>query len=124
MLRSIAHVALVVRDPARTSELFSKLFECKIVSRRDAEGHDETFVKLGGTWFALIQADAQRTRTGDHIAFKVSKEALDATVQKLESLQVEYIWARNNTSLYFFDYDNHVFELDTASLDEELETGD
>jgi catechol 2,3-dioxygenase-like lactoylglutathione lyase family enzyme len=122
VLGSIAHVALVVREPARTAELFRTLFECKIVSRRDAEHHDETFVKLGDTWFALIQADIQRTRTGDHIAFKVSKETLEATAQKLEALQLEHIRARSGTSLYFFDYDNHVFELDTTTLEAELKT--
>ena len=122
MLGSIAHVALVVGDPARTAQLFGTLFECKRVSRRDAEGHDEIFVKLGDTWFALIQGDIQRTRTGDHIAFKVSKETLEATAQKLEALQLEHIRARSSTSLYFFDFDNHVFELDTTTLEEELNT--
>lgn len=120
MLGSISHVALVVRDPARTSELFRKLFECKIVSRRDADGHDETFVRLGDTWLVLVQADIQRTRTGDHIAFKVSQDTLEATARKLEALQLEHIRSKNSTSLYFFDYDNHVFELDMTTLDEEL----
>jgi catechol 2,3-dioxygenase-like lactoylglutathione lyase family enzyme len=120
MLGSIAHVALVVRDTARTAELFKSLFDCKEVSRRDAEGHDEKFVKLGDTWFALVQADMQRSRTGDHIAFKVSKETLEITAQKLQRLQLEHLRARDSTSLYFFDYDNHVFELDTTNLDEEL----
>jgi hypothetical protein len=92
------------------------------VSRRDADGHDETFVKLGDTWFALVQGDVERSRTGDHIAFKVSKETLDTTAQKLEALQLEHIRARSNTSLYFFDYDNHVFELDTTTLDAHLKS--
>jgi catechol 2,3-dioxygenase-like lactoylglutathione lyase family enzyme len=122
VLGAIAHVALVVREPARTAELFRKLFECKMLARRDAEGHDEIFVKLGDTWFALIQADVQRTRTGDHVAFKVSKQTLEATAQRLEALQLEHIRARGGTSLYFFDYDNHVFELDTTTVEEELKT--
>jgi catechol 2,3-dioxygenase-like lactoylglutathione lyase family enzyme len=122
VLSSIAHVALVVREPARTAELFRTLFDCRSVSRRDPEGHDEMFVKLGDTWFALIQGYIERARTGDHIAFKVSKETLEATAQKLEALQLEHIRARSSSSLYFFDYDNHVFELDTATLEEELKT--
>jgi catechol 2,3-dioxygenase-like lactoylglutathione lyase family enzyme len=120
MLSSIAHIALVVREPARTAELFGKLFDCKTVSRRDADGHDETFVKLGDTWLVLVQADVERTRTGDHIAFKVSKATLEAMAQKLEALRVEHIRARSGTSVYFFDYDNHVFELDTTTMEEEL----
>jgi hypothetical protein len=80
------------------------------------------FGKLGDTWFALIQGDTDRARTGDHIAFKVSKETLEATARKLETLQLEHIRARSSSSLYFFDYDNHVFELDTTIFEEELQT--
>jgi hypothetical protein len=40
-----------------------------IVVRKDAEGHEETYVRLGGPWFVLAQADVVRPRTGDHIAF-------------------------------------------------------
>jgi hypothetical protein len=32
----------------------------------------------------------------------------------------EFMLARSDTALYFFDYDNHVFELDTADLEAEL----
>jgi hypothetical protein len=35
-------------------------------------------------------------------------------------MNVEFFLARSDTALYFFDYDNHVFELDTADLDREL----
>jgi len=33
---------------------------------------------------------------------------------------MEFFLARSDTALYFFDYDNHVFELDTTDLDVEL----
>jgi len=32
----------------------------------------------------------------------------------------EFIRARSNRALYFFDYDDHVFELDTEDIDKEL----
>ncbi len=120
MLTSISHVALVVKDPQRTGALFEDLFGARAVQRRDEEGHLETFVKLGGTWFALVGAPAERTRTGDHIAFSVTPEALEATAAKLEAMGREFIRARGNASLYFFDYDDHVFELDTGDIDKEL----
>jgi catechol 2,3-dioxygenase-like lactoylglutathione lyase family enzyme len=120
MLKSISHVALVVKDPARTAALFQALFGARAVQRKDEEGHLETFVRLGDTWFVLVGAPVERARTGDHIAFRATPEILEATASKLEALGREFIRARGNTSLYFFDYDDHVFELDTASLDEEL----
>lgn len=120
MLDAISHIALVVTDPARTAALFEQLFAARIVRRVDAEGHDETFVDLGGTWFLLAQAAVERTRSGDHIAFRVTQETLRATAEKLKAMDLEFILARSDTSLYFFDYDNHVFELDTTDVAGEL----
>jgi catechol 2,3-dioxygenase-like lactoylglutathione lyase family enzyme len=121
MLGPISHVALVVADPARTAALFQQLFDTPTVKRVDEEGHDETFVRLGDTWCLLAKGKMERARTGDHIAFRVSKATVDATVAKLKAIGAEYILARADSSLYFFDYDNHVFELDTTDLAAELE---
>jgi catechol 2,3-dioxygenase-like lactoylglutathione lyase family enzyme len=123
MLNSIGHIALVVADPARTAHLFETLFEAKTVRRLDAEGHDETFVNLGGTWFLLAEASVERKRTGDHIAFHVAKPDLLATAEKLKAMNLEFMLARSDSSLYFFDYDNHLFELDTTDLGGELGDG-
>jgi hypothetical protein len=54
-----------------------------------------------------------RARSGDHIAFSVSKSTLLETADRLKSMNAEFFLARSDTALYFFDYDNHVFELDT-----------
>jgi hypothetical protein len=35
-------------------------------------------------------------------------------------VKVTSVAARADTALYFFDYDNHVFELDTTDLEAEL----
>ena len=120
MLDSICHIALVVTDPARTAALFHDLFGARVVERKDNEGHLETFVSLGGTWIVLVAAPVQRARTGDHIAFRASPEILEATVAKLQAMGREFIRARSNRALYFFDYDDHVFELDTEDIDKEL----
>jgi fosfomycin resistance protein FosX len=120
MLESISHIALQVNDPARTAALFHDLFSARAIAREDAEGHFETFVRLGGIWIVLVGAPVQRARTGDHIAFHATREILEATVAKLETMGREFIRARSNKALYFFDYDDHVFELDTEDIDKEL----
>ena len=123
MLESIGHIALLVADPARTAVLFENLFATRTVHRVDADGHDETFFNLGNTWFVLVKGDGQRKRTGDHLAFHVTKAELLATAEKLKAMHLEFILARSDSSLYFFDYDNHVFELDTTDLSSELSGG-
>jgi len=120
MLDSISHVALVVNDPARTAALFHDLFGARVVERKDDEGHLETFVRVGGIWIVLVGAPVQRARTGDHIAFHATPEILEATVAKLQAMGREFIRARSNRALYFFDYDDHVFELDAEDIDNEL----
>jgi catechol 2,3-dioxygenase-like lactoylglutathione lyase family enzyme len=120
MLESISHIALIVKDPARTAALFHDLFSVRVIEREDDEGHNETFIRLGGTWIVLIAAPIQRARTGDHIAFHAAPEILEATVAKLQAMGREFIRGRSNRSLYFFDYDDHVFELDAEDLDKEL----
>lgn len=120
MLGPIAHIALIVRDPARTAGFLRDLFEVPVLRRTDAQGHDETFVRLGVTWFALIGADIKRERTGDHIAFRVARETIAAMADKLKSKGCEFILSESGTSLYFFDFDNHVFELDSSDQEQEL----
>lgn len=66
MLGPIAHIALTVRDPARTAGFLRDLFDVPVLRRTDAEGHDESFVRLGITWdfdnhvFELDSSDQER----------------------------------------------------------------
>jgi catechol 2,3-dioxygenase-like lactoylglutathione lyase family enzyme len=120
MLGSISHIALVVKDPARTAALFHDLFGARVIERKDDEGHLETFVRLGGIWIVLVGAPVERARTGDHIAFRATPQILEATAARLQALGREFIRARSDRALYFFDYDDHVFELDAEDMDEEL----
>jgi catechol 2,3-dioxygenase-like lactoylglutathione lyase family enzyme len=120
MLESISHIALVVKEPARTAALFHELFNTRVLEREDDEGHLETYLRLGGIWIVLVGAPVQRARTGDHIAFHTTPEVLEATATKLQAMGREFIRARSDRALYFFDYDDHVFELDTENIDKEL----
>ena len=121
MLGPIAHVALTLKDPARTAEFLRDLFEAPVLKRRDEDGHDETFVRLGVTWFALVAADVKRERTGDHVALRVAREAIPALADKLKAKGYDFILNKTATSLYFFDFDNHVFELDCSGHEQELD---
>jgi len=120
MPESISHVALIVQDPARTAALFRELFGSRVIERSDDEGHAESFVRVGGVWIVLVAGAGGREPTGDHVAFRATPEELEATAAKLEAMGRKVIRARSNSALYFFDDDNHVFELDTEDLDAQL----
>lgn len=121
MLGQIAHVALIVKDPTRTADFLRELFEAPVLKRTDEDGHDETFIRLGVTWFALVKADVKRERTGDHVAFRVGPEAIPTMADKLKMKGYESILSKTGKSLYFFDFDGHVFELDSSGEEQELD---
>jgi hypothetical protein len=99
MLDTIGHIALIVKDSSRTATLFKDLFDAAIVTRNDVDGHEETYVRLGRTWFVLVQAEVLRPRTGDHIAFSVSKSALLETAERLKRMNVEFFPDRTPRSI-------------------------
>ena len=121
MLGPIAHVALIVQDPARTAAFLRDLFDGPVLRRTDEDGHDETFIRLGVTWFALVKADVKRERTGDHVAFRVARESIQPFADRLKAKGHEFILSKTGASLYFFDFDNHVFELDSSGEEQELD---
>lgn len=116
----IGHISLIVRDPSRTAELFAGVLGAQVIADQpDDEGHAQTFAKFGGVWFVLRQGEGPPSRNGDHIAFEVSRRELRGYADKLATFDVEHFMAREDTALYFMDYDNHVFELDAGNSIEE-----
>lgn len=108
------HVALVVRDPARTAHFLEGIFGTHAESLHDEDGHDEVSVPLAGIPFVLVAADIERPLTGDHIAFSTSPERMRAIAAKLKAMGRDHQFARADTALYFQDFDNHVFEIDAS----------
>ncbi len=116
MPKSLSHIALIVSSPTRTAHLLAGVFEdARILREEDPDdSHPEVIMALAGTEFALIRGHGPSSRNGDHIAFRVSKQEQLACAARLDSLALDYQMAREDTALYFSDYDNHVFELEVA----------
>ena len=113
MPKSLDHIALVVRDPARSARLFAQVFDDARV--QPGEGDHDTQVWLGGACLVLVRGTPPATRNGDHIAFAVDKAEQLACAARLRTMGIEYLMARGDSALYFDDYDNHVFELDVVA---------
>ncbi|HXE77251.1 MAG TPA: VOC family protein [Rhodanobacter sp.] len=116
MPRSLDHIALMVSDPARTAQLFAKVFDDARIERGadDGDGDHDTQVRLGGVCLVLVRGAPPAARNGDHIGFAVSKAEFAACAERLRAAGIEVLMARGDSALYFDDYDNHVFELDVA----------
>lgn len=73
-----------------------------------------------------MEGDSLLEKTYNHIAFKVSEKDIDKYFDRIKKLGVEIKEPRPRAegeaySIYFYDYDNHLFELHTGTLDERLE---
>ncbi len=116
MPKALSHIALIVAHPTRTAHLLTGVFEdARIVREEDpGDAHPEVIVALAGLQLALIRGQGPASRNGDHIAFAVSKQEQLACARRMDELALDYQMARNDTALYFSDYDNHVFELEVV----------
>ncbi len=80
---------------------------------------------LGGIWIAAMEGEPLLDRSYRHIALKVSDKDLPKFEAKLRALGVEIKPPRprvegEGQSLYFYDFDNHLFELHTGTIEQRL----
>ncbi|NNE23676.1 MAG: FosX/FosE/FosI family fosfomycin resistance thiol transferase, partial [Rhizobiales bacterium] len=83
------------------------------------------FFVLGGQWLAAMEGDPVAERSYNHVAFKVAENDLPTYRTAIEALGLEVKPPRprvegEGQSLYFYDYDGHLFELHTGTLEERL----
>ena len=111
-------MALVVRDPGRTASIFESLFQAVIVPAGNVHrGPPEMRVQLPGLCLVLVQGEPPPQRSDAHLAFAVSEGSLALFAGKLSALGIESQLSRAGpaaNALYFVDYDNHLFELNSG----------
>jgi len=128
-IHGISHVTFIVRDLERASRLFCEGLGAEEVY--DSHGRNfsvsrEKFFVLGGIWIAAMEGEPPAERSYRHLAFKVSDDELELFEKRLTGLGVEVKPPRprvdgEGRSLYFYDFDNHLFELHTGTLAQRLE---
>lgn len=128
-IEGISHATFVVQDLERMARLMCEGLGGREVydsQRKNFSLSHEKFFLVGGIWIAAMQGDAPDQKSYSHLAFKVSEEALPVFEQRLRQLGVEIKPPRprvegEGLSLYFYDYDNHLFELHTGTLAQRLQ---
>ena len=81
----------------------------------------EKFFLVGGLWIAIMEGRSLAEKTCNHIAFKVAEGDIQTLKDRVVSLGLEVRESRSRVdgegaSVYFYDYDNHLFELHTGTL--------
>lgn len=130
VLRAISHITFIVRDLDRTAQLLCQGLDAREVydsSSRNFSLSREKFFLLGDTWIVAMEGEPPADRSYQHVAFAVDEAELKVYQDRLEALGVEIREPRSRVegegqSLYFYDFDNHLFELHTGTLDQRLAT--
>jgi catechol 2,3-dioxygenase-like lactoylglutathione lyase family enzyme len=127
-MEGISHITFVLRDLERMSALLRQGLGAREVYDSAGNNHSlsrEKFFVLGGVWLATMEGESSAERSYQHVAFAVHEADLPAYQSRLESLGVEVRQPRERVdgegqSLYFYDYDNHLFELHSGTLEQRL----
>jgi catechol 2,3-dioxygenase-like lactoylglutathione lyase family enzyme len=128
-IEGLSHITLITRDLGR----MSAIIEGALGGREIYSSGDDTFslsrekfFDVGGLWIAVMEGESLPGRTYNHVAFKIPASSLGEYRARIEALGLEIRASRPRVegeghSLYFYDDDNHLFELHTGTLEERLE---
>jgi len=111
----------VVEDLQQTAIFWERIFGAKEVYSSSTAKYFLT----NDLWIALNKGVPLAERTYDHIAFTIQDSDFDGFVERINDVGAEIIQGRTRLdgegrSVYFYDYDNHLFELHTGTLSERL----
>ena len=128
MIEGLSHITFIVRDLNRMASFLKNVFDAKEVysSGDKTFSHSrEMFFLIDGIWIAIMEGESLEKPTYNHVAFKISESDFELYESRVRATGVEVKPPRprvsgEGRSLYFYDFDNHLFELHTGTLAERL----
>ena len=129
MIKGISHITLIVKNLERASAFFQTVFDAKeVYSSEDRQFSlsKEIFFLINDMWLCIMEGESITERTYNHIAFQISESDFELYKSKVIASGVALHPERPRVdgeghSIYFYDFDNHLFELHTGTLDERLQ---
>ncbi|WP_319546240.1 FosX/FosE/FosI family fosfomycin resistance hydrolase [Ruegeria conchae] len=128
MIEGLSHITFITRNLDKMEEVLTTILDAKKIydsGDRTFSLSKERFFDIGGVWVAIMEGDPLSEKTYNHVAFKMSVDEYDDRLQRIRSLGLEIREGRSRVpgegqSIYFYDYDNHMFELHSGTLEERL----
>jgi catechol 2,3-dioxygenase-like lactoylglutathione lyase family enzyme len=128
MIEGLSHMTFIVRDLERMTKILEGVFDAREVYTSDTEQFSlsrEKFFLIGDIWIAIMQGEKLPERSYNHIAFKIGDADFDRYAERIKTLGLDMRPPRprvegEGRSIYFYDDDNHMFELHTGTLNERL----
>jgi catechol 2,3-dioxygenase-like lactoylglutathione lyase family enzyme len=138
VISGLSHITFIVQDLDRMEKLLTEVLGAKRIYDSGEDTFSlsrERFFLVGDepgdpdapapVWIAIMEGEALPERTYNHVAFKIRDADYATCLTRLRSLELDLREARSRLegegrSIYFHDYDNHLFELHTGALSERL----
>lgn len=128
MIKGISHITLVVRDLEKTAALLQAIFDAKEVyssGEKQFSISKEKFYLIGDIWLCIMEGEPLIERTYNHMAFQISETDFELYKARVITSGAELRPERSRVdgegqSIYFYDFDNHLFELHTGTLEDRL----
>lgn len=128
MIEGLSHMTFIVRDLDRMEEMLVSVLD----ARKIYDSGDKTFslsrerfFDIAGLWVAIMEGEPLTDRTYNHIAFKMGPDEYEERLSRIRKLGLTVREGRARVegeghSIYFYDDDNHMFELHSGTLAERL----
>lgn len=127
IIHGLSHLTFICKDLKKSAQMFEFIFNAEKIyfsGEKTFSIAKEMFFKIGDIWIAIMEGESVE-KTYNHVAFQVKEEDLPEFEKKIKSLGLTILPGRKREkeegqSLYFYDEDNHLFELHTGDLNTRL----
>ena len=128
MVQGLSHITFIVRDLDRMEQILTTVLDAKKIYDSGDNTFSiskERFFDIGGVWVATMEGAPLEGKTYNHVAFQMAAEEYDDRLDRIKSLGLDVREGRSRVdgeghSIYFYDDDNHLFELHSGSLADRL----
>jgi catechol 2,3-dioxygenase-like lactoylglutathione lyase family enzyme len=127
----LSHITFVVADLDAMEEILVGVLGAQKVYDSGTDTFslsEERFFLVGAErlWIAVMKGEPLASRTYNHVAFRIADVDVESYRSRIALLGLEAREGRprvegEGRSLYFYDRDNHLFELHSGTLGERLE---
>lgn len=130
MILGISHITFIVKDLNLAKLFFESIFDAKEVYSSEDKFFSlskEKFFLINDIWIAVMEGCEKKEKAYNHVAFKIKEEDVKIYLEKIEKLGVHILPQRKRiegegASIYFYDFDNNLFELHTGNLKDRLKS--
>ncbi|WP_430514199.1 FosX/FosE/FosI family fosfomycin resistance hydrolase [Pannonibacter phragmitetus] len=127
-IQGVSHMTFICRDITKMARILTEVLGLNEVYCSRGAGFSlsaEKFFVSGDIWIAVMQGESLPERSYNHIAFKVDDAEIEPAMERIRSLGLDVRPPRpriagEGRSVYFYDEDNHLFELHSGTLEERL----